>query len=157
THERAELGIVDRAVRAPGTVTKLRAEMTAREPGASLVDLEAIRRRERLGHAFCNREVRLQVPRERALGRLDQPPSVASEDRWCCGIQVVEQPLDVCKPEGRVMGSFVPQAQAEVLELSQEENGVKGPRICEASVPARPAMTLPVLIRAGDQLQRIEL
>ncbi len=110
-------------------------------------------------------EVRPHVPGQRTLRGLNQPSRVAHQPDLVCRpaarVQHVEKALNLLQALRRLLidrdcARSVPDPQAQMLELTQDEHRVEALRVDEAAVSARPASAVPVVTRAKDQLHRVE-
>src|SRR5215207_9270588 len=128
-------------------MTKLRAQMPARQDRARSVDLEAIGSRQGCRDPFGNPEVRLQPPRQRALRGLYQPLRITNQRAVVDGVEAVEQQLNVAQAIAGRLVPLVPDSQAEVLELAQHERRVNPRRVRQPDPASWPAMALPVAPR----------
>ncbi len=132
--------------------------MTAGQPGSRLVQRETSWPAERGGNPIGNIEVRLQVFRQWTLGRLDEPRGVAKKHgRALRSVQSIEAPLEVVEPIRCVLNTLIPDSETETFEQTKHEHGIEGFGIPKPPASAGPSMMSPVLVRAENQLQRIEL
>src|SRR5215203_2355876 len=99
---------------------ELRSQMPAGQRRARLVELQSIRAAERRRDPAGSREVRIEAPGQRTLGRLHQPARVAHErvpDRGA--VQSVEQCLDLPQPRGCALLAVIPYPKTEMLKLTK--------------------------------------